>query len=75
MGWSEILAEDSPPPHAVKTAVEQIRRSAQYLLTLISDLLDLARVEEGVTKIEPQQTDLGGLVVDSIEPVAVMAEG
>jgi signal transduction histidine kinase len=75
LGWSEILADDAPPPRAVKTAVEQIRRSAQFLVTLISDLLDLSRVEAGMTKIEPVPTDLGGLVVDSIEPVAVMAEG
>ena len=75
IGWSEVLAEDALPPAAVRTAVAQIRRSAQFLLTLISDLLDLARFEEGVTKLEPAPTDLGGLVVDSIEPVAVMAEG
>jgi signal transduction histidine kinase/HAMP domain-containing protein len=75
IGWSEVLAEDSPPPGAVSTAVQQIRRSAQFLLTLISDLLDLARVEEGATRLEVVRTDLGALVVDSIEPVAVMAQG
>ena len=45
----------------MKTAVAQIRRSAQFLLTLISDLLDLSRVEAGATKLEPVPTDLGGL--------------
>jgi signal transduction histidine kinase len=74
LGWSEILAEDKPDPPTVATAVEQIRRSAQFLLTLISDLLDLSRFEEGRTQLDRAATDLGTLVREAIEPVAVMAE-
>jgi len=75
LGWSEVLAEDKPGPDIVATAVEQIRRSAQFLLTLISDLLDLSRFEEGGTRLERSVVDLGALVREAIEPVAVMAEG
>lgn len=74
LGWSEILAEDRPGPEAASTAIEQIRRSAEFLLTLISDLLDLSRLEEGGVKLERAPTDVGKLVRDAIEPVAVMAE-
>lgn len=74
LGWSEILAEDRPGPEAASTAIEQIRRSAEFLLTLISDLLDLSRLEEGGVKLERAPTDLATLVKDAIEPVAVMAE-
>jgi signal transduction histidine kinase/HAMP domain-containing protein len=75
LGWSEILAEDRPDPETMQTAMIQIRRSAQFLLTLISDLLDLSRFEEGRTKLEPEETDLAVLVRDASEPVSVMAEG
>lgn len=74
LGWSEVLAEDRPGPHTVETAIEQIRRSAQFLLTLISDLLDLARFEEGRTRLERVPVDLGTLAREAVEPVAVMAE-
>ena len=75
LGWSEILAEDRPDPETMQTAMAQIRRSAQFLLTLISDLLDLSRFEEGRTRLEPEETDLAIVVRDAVEPVAVMAEG
>ena len=75
LGWSEILAEDEPDRATAATAVEQIRRSAEFLQALISDLLDLSRVEEGLARIERTPADLGRLVRDAVEPAAVMAEG
>ena len=74
LGWSEVLAEDRPDKETVKIAVDQINRSAQFLLALISDLLDLSRFEEGRTRLEPELVDLGPLVTGAVEPVSVMAE-
>jgi signal transduction histidine kinase len=74
LGWSEVLAEDRPDTETVKIAVDQINRSAQFLLALISDLLDLSRFEEGRTRLEPEEVDLGPLVAGAVEPVSVMAE-
>ena len=74
LGWSEVLSEDRPDKETVKIAVDQINRSAQFLLALISDLLDLSRFEEGRTRLEPEEVDLGSLVAGAVEPVSVMAE-
>ncbi len=74
LGWSEVLAEDRPDRETMRIAVDQINRSTQFLLALISDLLDLSRFEEGRTRLEPEDVDLGPLVADSVEPVSVMAE-
>jgi signal transduction histidine kinase len=74
LGWSEVLAEDRPDKETAKTAVDQIGRSAQFLLALISDLLDLSRFEEGRTRLAPEEVDLGPLVRGAVEPVSVMAE-
>ncbi|MGZ5430016.1 MAG: ATP-binding protein [Thermoanaerobaculia bacterium] len=74
LGWSEVLAEDRPDKETMRIAVDQINRSTQFLLALIGDLLDLSRFEEGRTRLEPEDVDLGSLVTDSIEPVSVMAE-
>ena len=75
LGWSEILADDRPDEATTAQAVEQIRRSAEFLHTLISDLLDLSRFDEGETKLERIDTDLSRLVREAVEPGAVMAEG
>ncbi len=75
LGWSEILAEDRPDSETSLTAMAQIRRSAQFLLVLISDLLDLSRYEEGKAKLEAVETDLASIVAEAVEPVSVMAEG
>jgi signal transduction histidine kinase len=75
LGWSEILTEDRPDPETSATAMAQIRRSAQFLLVLISDLLDLSRYEEGKAKLEAVETDLASVVAEAVEPVSVMAEG
>jgi signal transduction histidine kinase/HAMP domain-containing protein len=74
LGWSEVLAEDRPDRETMRIAVDQINRSTQFLLALISDLLDLSRFEEGRTRLEPEEVDLGPLVTNSVEPVSVMAE-
>ncbi|MGZ5380840.1 MAG: ATP-binding protein, partial [Thermoanaerobaculia bacterium] len=74
LGWSEVLAEDRPDKETMRIAVDQINRSTQFLLALIGDLLDLSRFEEGRTRLEPEDVDLGTLVTDSVEPVSVMAE-
>lgn len=75
LGWSEILAEDRPDFETTVTAMAQIRRSAQFLLVLISDLLDLSRYEEGKAKLEAVETDLASVVAEAVEPVSVMADG
>jgi signal transduction histidine kinase len=72
LGWSEILVEDRPDPETISEAMEQIRRSAAFVLTLISDLLDMSRLEEGAT-VERRPVDVGGLVHEAIDPIAVIA--
>jgi signal transduction histidine kinase/HAMP domain-containing protein len=74
LGWSEVLTEDKTDRETLRIAVDQINRSAQFLLALISDLLDLSRFEEGRTRLEPEDVNLGPLVSESVEPVSVMAE-
>jgi signal transduction histidine kinase/HAMP domain-containing protein len=75
LGWSEILSEDHPDSETTRTATDQIRRSAQLLLALISDLLDLSRFQDGRTQLELEDVDLGTLVAEAVEPVSVMVEG
>jgi signal transduction histidine kinase/CheY-like chemotaxis protein len=56
LGFSQILESDEPPPtpHQQKS-LDQITKAGWYLLSLIDEILDLARVESGrvAMKIAP----------------------
>lgn len=73
VGWAEVLSEDRPDEATASAAVEQIRRSAGHLVTLVSDLLDLARLEEGASRIERRPTDLPALVLSVVDALDVLA--
>lgn len=54
--------------------VENARRSGHLMLGLISDMLDLAKMEAGQLQLKPQPVDLQTLVRESAEQVRVYAE-
>src|SRR5882757_8778810 len=69
IGMSQILAETSLDP-TQREYVDIIRGSAQSLLSLINDVLDLSKIEAGRLELECVEFDLRDVVY---ETVAVMA--
>jgi signal transduction histidine kinase/CheY-like chemotaxis protein len=61
---SELLREGNAGPLSIEQAryVDVIRHSAETLLGLVNDILDLAAIEGGRLKLEPEVVDLGALV-------------
>ena len=55
LGYAQILKRDSALGEKQKAGVEVIQRSGEHLLTLINDILDLAKIE--AKKLEMQATD------------------
>ncbi|BAP55317.1 signal transduction histidine kinase [Thioploca ingrica] len=55
LGYAQILSRDSQLTAKQQEGVDIIQRSGDYLLTLINDILDLAKIEAG--KIELWLTD------------------
>jgi PAS domain S-box-containing protein len=55
LGYAQILKRDSGLGDKQKAGVEVIQRSGEHLLTLINDILDLAKIE--AQKLEIQATD------------------
>lgn len=53
--------------------IRDIHTSGNHLLALISDLLDLAKVEAGKMELEPEEVDLNGLIGECLTMMSPIA--
>jgi signal transduction histidine kinase len=72
MGLSQLLLRDSKNPltEKQKKLLDKILESAEFQLSLVSDILDITKVETGYMKLELELTDINSLIkrsVDSLE--------
>lgn len=73
MGFSSIMLMDDTLPEEHRENVEGIQNSGQCLLQMISDLLDLARIEAGTDEIELTICDLDEVIAASLSVLRHMA--
>ena len=57
LGFSELLQEDLAQPRHQRY-LQSIRSSADSLLRLINDILDMSKIEAGVLDLHPEPTDV-----------------
>jgi two-component system, sensor histidine kinase and response regulator len=72
IGMSQILAE-TDLDHTQREYVDIIRGSAQALLSLINDVLDLSKIEAGRLELEHVDYDLRDVVYDTASATALQA--
>src|SRR3546814_8277857 len=53
---------------------QDIHRSGQHLLTLITDILELARAESGRLRVSEEDTSLFAVVEPCVRPIAPRAQ-
>src|SRR5208282_6135807 len=61
IGMSDLLS-DAQLDHEQRDMVETIHASGRSLLSLVDDILDLAKIEAGKASVHPVDLDLHGLV-------------
>jgi len=72
IGFSKLLARENLPSRQ-HSQVEMIQQSAQSLLTIINDILDLSKIEAGKLTVEPASFNLVETFEELIAVFAVQA--
>jgi PAS domain S-box-containing protein len=73
LGWTQILQSRDFDKATVQRAIEVIDRNASAQLTLISDMLDMARIATGKVRLEIVDLDVATIVgsaLDAVQPAA-----
>ncbi|MEZ4222236.1 MAG: ATP-binding protein [Polyangiaceae bacterium] len=72
VGMAELL-ERTPLDSRQRQFTRSLRRSANALMTLLNDILDLSKIEAGALKVQPSTFDALELLDDIAEMVAPLA--
>jgi signal transduction histidine kinase len=75
IGYAEIVEEDIAGGDLQQCAADllRIRGSANHLLTLINEILDLSRIEAGKLELQVEDVELAPLLGEAVETVAPLA--
>jgi two-component system sensor histidine kinase RpfC len=74
LGYAQMIAEEDMDLEEARYAAVKVNKSANHLLTLINELLDIASIEAGKLKVEMSQVELLPLLQEVMNLVEVMAE-
>ena len=74
LGFSSVMRSDANLSQSQLKTLDIINRSGEHLLSLINDVLDVARIEAGHTSLEPTAFDLGATIRDITDMMRLKAE-
>ena len=74
LGFAQILQRDSPLTERQSRGLRVIEESGQHLLTLINDVLDLARIDAAKLELSPTEIALPGFLRGVSDIVYLKAE-
>ena len=66
LGFSSMILQDEALPDRHRKDLGVVEKSGEHLLTLIDDVLDMAKIESGRVVVENASTDLHRLVTETI---------
>jgi len=58
LGFSALMAKEKKNPEAVDEYLKKINKSGEYLLSIVNNVLDMARIESGKVIVENSCVDL-----------------
>ena len=74
LGYAQILLRDPTLSDKHQQGVKVIYKSGEYLLTLINDILDIAKIEAGRLELRPEDFHLANFIQDIVDIFQVRAQ-
>lgn len=74
LGFAQLMERDSTLSEQHRSELQTINRSGRHLLSLINDVLEIARIEAGRTTIQSKPFDLADLLRAVDEMIRLRAE-
>ena len=74
LGYATLLNGVQEMPLDARHYIGRINKASEALLSLITDILDFSKLEAGQVRLNPQPTDLRGLVSDIVDQFAVLGQ-
>jgi PAS domain S-box-containing protein len=74
LGFSSLMRGEREATDSQRKTLDIINRSGEHLLTLINDVLEMAKIEAGRVQLEIAPFDLGGMVRDVADMMRFKAE-
>jgi PAS domain S-box-containing protein len=74
LGWTRILRSRQPDEAMLARAIEVIDRNATAQLTLVTDMLDMARITAGKVRLEVGDVDLATTLASAVDVIRPAAE-
>lgn len=75
IGYAELIGEDLAEGRTSSSQADlhRITHAARHLLTLVNDILDLAKIEAGKLEMRPQAFDIAEMVREAVSVSSVVA--
>jgi CheY-like chemotaxis protein/anti-sigma regulatory factor (Ser/Thr protein kinase) len=74
LGFSSLMRQNQSLTQEQNQNLAIINRSGEHLLTLINDVLDMAKIEAGQVRLEIEPLDLGAMVRDVTDMMEIRAK-
>lgn len=75
MGYAQLMKLDTSLPEPVIENAREIKHAGDFLLALINDILDLARIESGRLEMKIEAVELGSLLAECLAQNGTLAAG
>lgn len=72
LGFSSLLDDDAISEEEKKTCIKQIKSSGDRLLTIISDIVDISKIDAKQQKLVPKEFDLNDLFNELLSQYSVL---
>ncbi len=74
IGYADLLAEEDADPATRRSILQTVRGNGEHLLALVSEILDLSKIEAGRTETDRVPMDVRGCVHDVVTSLRGQAD-